>query len=242
MLPTLIGLAVLLLAFYALRSTLGSNRAALMRFVRRVAGGAAMALGLWLLSTGRVTPAIAFGLLGYLLIVSGSLTWKGSLSRSTSSIRKASVRTAFLFMTLDHGTGVMTGQVLAGSLAGRDLSSLSRGELARLMRECRAGEPQSRQVLETYLDRTWPEWRQEIASYDGANDRGRGNGTGKGGRAPMTEAEAFEVLGLPKGASIEDIKSAHRNLMKRLHPDQGGSNYLAAKINEAKEILVGKRG
>jgi len=209
------------------------------RMLRR--GGAALAflIALGLAATGRTFLAVPLAFFG------GLLLWRRprlgtSQGQISGGPRLSSVRTAFLEMTLDQSSGALSGHVLAGTFTGRDLGGLSRTDLAALWRECRAGEPQSRQLLEAYLDRRWPEWRAEMPR-SGSADNGASSNTSDRIRAPMTRAEAHEVLGLPLGASIDDIKSAHRSLMKRLHPDQGGSNYLAAKINEAKDILTGKR-
>jgi len=213
------------------------------QLLRRTGAALAFLIALGLAVSGKVFLAVPLAFFGWLVL------WRrqrpgAPAGRLSSGARVSSVRTAFLEMVLDQSSGALSGHVLAGSFTGRDLGGLSRTELALLWRECRAGEPQSRQLLEAYLDRRWPEWRAEMPR-SGASDMGgqRGGGAGEGerSRAPMTRAEAFEVLGLPPGAGTEDIKSAHRNLMKRLHPDQGGSNYLAAKINEAKDLLTGKR-
>ena len=218
-----------------------ARRAELIRFGGAIA---ALAAALGLLFAGRVLLAVPLAFFSYLVL------WRrprGTTQheRLGGGLRLSSVRTAFLQMTLDQASGALSGHVLAGSFAGRDLSGLSHGDLALLWRECRAGEAQSRQLLEAYLDRRWPEWRAEMPrSGAGSANNGAGAGgqpEGERGRAPMTRQEALDVLGLAPSAELEDIKAAHRNLMKRLHPDQGGSNYLAAKINEAKEVLTGKR-
>jgi DnaJ-domain-containing protein 1 len=86
-------------------------------------------------------------------------------------------------------------------------------------------------LLDAYLDRREPAWRDNVQSGSSA-----GQGTARGGK--MTEEEAYQVLGVPPGASAEEIGRAHRALMKKVHPDQGGSTYLAAQINEAKDILL----
>ena len=144
------------------------------------------------------------------------------------------IKTRFLRMTLDHGSGAMQGEVLEGEYAGRVLEELSLGELVGLLRTCWVEDERSAQVLEAYLDRNHKDWR-EMA---GAGDAGTGRG-GAAGKGAMTEHEALEVLGLEPGASAGEIKEAYRRLIANLHPDHGGSSYLAAKINQAKDVLLG---
>jgi DnaJ-domain-containing protein 1 len=80
-------------------------------------------------------------------------------------------------------------------------------------------------LLEAWLDRTDPAWREEPPPAPAAG--------------PMTRAEALAVLGLAEGASEADIRAAHRRLMQSAHPDRGGSDWLAARINEARAVLLG---
>ncbi len=149
--------------------------------------------------------------------------------------RTSEVETRFLNMTLDHDSAVMRGLVKEGRFRGRVLEDLSLEELVALWAECRSEDPQSAAVLEAYLDRTQGEPWREAAAHSGA---------GEGPRAPpggaMTRQEAYEILGLAPGAGAAEIHEAHRRLMQKIHPDHGGSNYLAAKINEAKQLLLGE--
>ena len=138
------------------------------------------------------------------------------------------IDTRFIRMTLEHDTGVMDGVVMEGRFSGRRLEQMALPELIELWRECVAGDAQSAAVLEAFLDRTEGEdWRE-----------GAEPGAASGG--VMTRDEAYEILGLEPSADAEEIHDAHRRLMQKVHPDHGGSNYLAAQINQAKELLLGE--
>jgi len=136
-----------------------------------------------------------------------------------------SVETAFLSMTLHHDSGRMTGSVKAGQFAGRDLATLTLSELLALLQECQAADADSVALLEAWLDRAHPDWRSEPAAEPRSG--------------AMTQAEALEILGLAEGADEDSIRAAHRRLMRSAHPDQGGSAWLAARINAARDFLLG---
>lgn len=154
---------------------------------------------------------------------------------SPSPGRSSDVETDYLRMSLEHDTGVMHGEIRKGPFAGRTLADLSLDELLALFAECRAEDPQSAQLLETYLDRTQgPDWREAADQ----SDAGGGSRSSSGGGGAMTVEEAREILGVEAGASADDIRAAHHRLMLINHPDKGGSSYLAAKINQAKDILL----
>ena len=136
-------------------------------------------------------------------------------------------------MSLDHDSGEMDGVVREGRFQGRSLSELELAQLLELLAECRAQDQHSAQVLEAWLDREHGDaWREQDP----------GSGADPGAAAPdtgrMTVREAREILGVGESATRDDIVGAHRRLMQRLHPDRGGSTYLAAKVNEAKELLL----
>jgi hypothetical protein len=149
--------------------------------------------------------------------------------------RGSTVRSAMLEMILDHDTGIIIGRVLAGHFEGRDLDGLSEAEQAALWEEL-AQDRDSRDLFEAYLDGRRPGWRDEFEADMATGERGATQA------GPMTEQEAYQVLGLAPGASDSEIVAAHRRLMVRLHPDKGGSTFLAAKINAAKSVLLDKHG
>ncbi|RWE60392.1 DnaJ domain-containing protein [Mesorhizobium sp.] len=170
------------------------------------------------------------------LILSTALAWYGSMrmKRPTAKLepgKHSTVRTAALEMELDHDTGNLEGLVLAGRHEGKMLGTMSLAELQQLYREL-PGDPESRQLLETYLDGRFPTWRKD-AEADGGDGLGVSPGSGA-----MTKEEAYKILGLEAGAAAADVRKAHRRLMQRLHPDIGGTSFLAARINEAKDVLL----
>ena len=138
-------------------------------------------------------------------------------------------------MELNHDTGGLEGLVLAGRHESRTLGEMSLAQLRELYGEL-AGDSESRQLLETYLDGRFPVWRED-AKANGGDGHGVAPGSGA-----MTKEEAYKILGLEAGATTADIRKAHRRLMQRLHPDLGGTSFLAARINEAKDVLLSNHG
>ncbi|MDP1932761.1 MAG: molecular chaperone DnaJ [Gammaproteobacteria bacterium] len=146
----------------------------------------------------------------------------------------SSIRTRFLLMQLQLSSGDMDGDVLEGKFKGAKLSTLSMDALLELAVEC-ARDADSLQILEAYLDRVHPQWR--AGAGDSASQASPRDGAG-GSEAVMTEAMALEILGLQREASRDDVVQAHRRLMQKMHPDRGGSDYLAKKINAARDFLL----
>jgi hypothetical protein len=155
--------------------------------------------------------------------------WKSWHARQTFSRPgdTSGVETATLEMRLDLATGTMSGLVRRGEFEGRSLASMKKPELLGLLADCQAQDPESVPLLEAWLDRIHPDWREASEAALPAS----------GG--PMTRAEALVVLGLRDGASEEEIRAAHRRLMQAAHPDRGGSDWLASRINEARDLLLG---
>jgi DnaJ domain len=159
--------------------------------------------------------------------------------RGPAAGRSSDVSTPFLRMSLDHDTGTMTGTVLQGRFAGSRIEELGRADLIALLRECRAADEAGARLIEAYLDRAHPDWRDDFAAA-GPGPSGQSGGA-RGGTGDVTVEEAYAILGLAPGADTAAIRAAHHRLMKQLHPDHGGSDYLAGKINRARDVLLGQR-
>jgi len=211
----------------------------LAKVAKWIIGAIAVALALFLAMTGRLVGALTDLTALAILFVRWRSIWphiKGAAGPGAGNA--STVQTARLRMTLEHDSQSLDGDVLAGRFKGRALSELDLAQLGILLDECRGDDPQGAALLETYLDRRFgPDWR---AAHGGAGAAGE---TGKSAFAQgsMTREEAYEILGLEAGASENEIKAAYHRLMMKMHPDQGGSTFLAAKINQAREVLLGGR-
>jgi hypothetical protein len=228
------GLVALVLFLVATRAFTMANPQVLVRQLRIGAGVAALAGAGFLAFRGLVGYAMSLAALGsWLLWGTGGLPWGGFPGGAQKSAGQTSrVVTDHLEVELDHDTGAISGQVRKGRFAQRELESLAPIEMAQLWQDCRFADPQSAQVLGAYLDRAHPSWREDMARA--------GHGEPLNATDGMTRAQALDILGLSEGASDDDVRRAHRDLMMKMHPDRGGSTFLAAKINEAKDVLLGR--
>lgn len=201
--------------------------------------GLVVAIALYFLFTGRMAwavitlPALIPWLLRARAVARMAKTFARMAQMATGSGGGAStIETDYLAMSLDHDSGRMSGIVTAGAFEGRRIEDLTPAQLLDLLAECKTHDAEGARLLEAYLDREHSDWRGGKESADPG---------GQGTAAPqrdMDRAEALRVLGLAEGASDADIKEAHRRLIAGLHPDRGGSAYLAAQINRAKDILL----
>ena len=236
-----LGTGGLIFALWLLRLIANAPVAALRQGLLWSAGVAVAVLVLAMLASGRAPQVIgALGLLApfayrWWLNRRAARRFGASGAAGGESGVESRVETATLDMRLDHRTGQMSGRDRAGPQAGRELAELSRAELLALLAACRADDPDSAPLLEAWLDRADPDWR--------SGDAEAGDGRAEGARAApgggrMSRQEALAVLGLAEGASAEEIRAAHRRLMRAAHPDGGGSDWLAARINEARDVLL----
>lgn len=225
-----LGFVALILWVLFARTTTSSQRMGIMQAAGAALGLVLLGIAVLMSSRGLAPYAFPLALLGLWLVTRrfgfpGRGSWRVQKPQPGQTSR---VVTDYLEMELDRTSGAMYGRVLKGVFAGRDIEKMAPAELALLWQDCRFSDPQSAQLIEAYLDRLHPTWREDMSRAE--------QETGAGGR--LTRDEALEILGLRSGATAEEVRRAHRDLMKRFHPDRGGSAYLAAKINEAKELLL----
>jgi hypothetical protein len=230
----LYGLAALIAVWWVAKLFAGSNPVLLAGWLKKVGGVAAMALAALLFMRGRLDMAMLVGGFGAWLLgwaySHPFAQWTNSWRTSPGKVSKVSTRS--IEMELDHDSGDMRGTVLDGAFKGRDLASLTHQELVDLLAELTTGDPDAAKLLEAYLDR-----RFAGRGPDAEPDRDAGlDGVRKPGA--MTKQEAYDLLGLKPGADKEAIRQAHRTLMKRIHPGAGGTSALAARVNEAKDVLL----
>jgi hypothetical protein len=234
--PTLIaGVVAVVLIYLLLQMFRAANPVVLARGIKIAGGVVALAVAAFTGLRGELAVAIPLGIFGAGLLgwspfgTSGFSSIGGIFGGKRSSGQASRVRSPFLDMSLDHDSGVLSGRIVDGPNAGRPLDEFDLPQLVAMMP---GFDAESVALLESYLDRRFPAWRQN-AQGNGTGGERRATATGK-----MTDEEAYQILGLQPGAGRDDISRAHRALMKKLHPDQGGSTYLAARVNEAKDTLL----
>ena len=236
--PTLIaGVVAVILLYSLLQMFRAANPVVLARSIKIGGGVVALAVAAFTGVKGELAVAIPLGIFG-----AGLLGWSpfgasgfgnigamfgGGSQRSPGQASR--VRSQYLDMTLDHDSGELSGQIVAGPNAGHSLGEFDLPQLTAMMS---GFDAESVSLLESYLDRRFPAWRQDTQG-NAAGGQSRAASSGK-----MTNEEAYQILGLQPGAGRDEIGRAHRSLMKKLHPDQGGSTYLAARVNEAKDTLL----
>lgn len=216
--------------FWVLRAN-PSSIARLMRPIMVLLGG--IGIGGLLIFGMRFLPGLLPELFGLAGMVATALIARWLRQRPSGGFsqpgagQRTQVSTAFLEAWIDHATGDVGGRVVQGRFAGRMLEAMSENDLHELHAEC-GHDADSLRVLESYLDRRLgADWRRAQAPPP------------RGPRTDMTRQEALAILGLQEGATDEEIRAAHRRLIVRMHPDAGGSAELAARINRAKDVLLG---
>ena len=217
------GLGLLVVVWLAMRGFVAASPSDIAKGLRWAAIGVGAVIVVGLLVTGRLGPALALAT-GLAPLV---MRWRRAAAPASSGADSSEVETEGLRMSLDHDTGLMEGTVRKGTFQGRRLAELDHDALRALWRELSAEDEDGARLLETWLDRAWPEWR---------------TGASRPASARMTVEEALQVLDLQPGATASEIRAAHRRLMLKLHPDQGGSTWLAARLNEARDILLAEVG
>lgn len=228
----IIGVALLVALIIGGQSLAQANPKTILKALR-VAGVIILALLAGFLAlTGRFSYAIPLALAALFLLRNRSLFGGAQPTPGQSS----GVETEWLQASLDHDSGEMDALVLKGTFEGHKLSELSRAELGKLHREIAIDE-QSRAILESFIQRHFPE-DEEDENTQNSKSGNEQHGQESRRSETMNRQEALDILGLDSLATAADIKAAHRRLMKKFHPDHDGSDYMAARLNAAKDFLL----
>jgi hypothetical protein len=233
MMPTnfLVAAAIVVGGLWLIRSMAKTPPQGMPRLMRKVGGIVLIGVSALLALRGAFSTALPLFAFGLALVgINAPFMKNFGFGGEKSTAQSSRVVTSYLSMELEHDSGRMDGDILAGRFKGRRLASLSNSELKAFHLEVQQVPDQSRLLFEAWLDRSKAGWR---------DDWGQASSGSANAGSKMSREEAYAVLGLKAGASHEDIKAAHRRLMKDFHPDKGGSDYLAAKVNQAKDILIG---
>lgn len=226
---------VAVLCIYILNLYFNGKTAQLVRSLRWILGGGALAIAAILGMTGRMGVASMFGLAGGAILSRGRLGPIDFNAMDPPEGATSKVRSTYFEMALDHDNGDIAGRIIAGSFGGQDLWDLGQEDTGKLLTEVQH-DADSLSLLEAWLDANRYGWRE----YFGGTTGEQSDHSGPARARALDEQQAREILGVSADATTEEIKTAYHRLLKAVHPDQGGSNYLAARINEAKDFLLKK--
>ncbi|MBV9571266.1 MAG: DnaJ domain-containing protein [Alphaproteobacteria bacterium] len=239
MIDLLIGAVALILVLILLHGFTRADPKSLAKGLRYLSAGALALAAAFFLVRGIVPAAVLLGSVAYGVFTQGRM-WPGgwpqwhSAGPRTQARQTTRVATDWVDIELDHDTGEMGGRVLKGAFAGKSLHRLTDDEALRFYGEAGIADPETARLIEAWLDRRLgADWRMKTGEKTASSAQGPGSSS------RMTRDEALRVLGLSKESSEEEIRDAYKRLMMNLHPDRGGTDYLAAKINEAKDVLLG---
>ncbi|HEY7607996.1 MAG TPA: hypothetical protein VIF14_02110 [Alphaproteobacteria bacterium] len=226
-----LGVALAIGLTLILRGLRGATASQAMRWIWQSIAAVSVVVGIYFLATGRPNYALvpAFG------VLVGLLGWLIDAALRPRKPNTSRVNTRFLRLTLDHRTGQVTGDIVDGPFLHRRIESLRVDELVDLFVYYKREDEPSARLIEAYLDRTSPTWRARYGP-DGAPKQDAYTASGAGG--PMSKSEALRLLGLQLGATADEVRAAHRRKLQEHHPDRGGDPDMAARINQARDVLL----
>lgn len=234
-----LGIAVMIGLILAGNWFVSANPKTIIKALKWLLIGLFVAIVLFFIISGRLglalwaLPALLPWLLRARTVARAAKNFSRMAGSSTQSGQASTVSSRFLEMELDHDTGDMSGFVRAGDHAGRKLESLSISQLMELFQQYQDDDVESARLLAAYLDREHPDWREDDAAGENQEHHYTSPHSGQ-----MDRAEALRVLGLDDPVDEAEIKAAYHRLIGSMHPDRGGSAYLTAKINEARDVLL----